>query len=59
MRRKDGQHLANEYDNIFYETAPLRVGTTGVVDFTSEFRTLKQAREISDHLPVFMEVGWK
>ena len=58
MRRKDGQHLANEYDNIFYEPAALRAGPAGVVDFTSEFRTLRQAREISDHLPVFMEVGW-
>ena len=58
MRRKDGQHLANEYDNIFYESAPLRSATSGVVDFTSEFRTLRQAREISDHIPVFMEVRW-
>ncbi len=58
MRRKDGQHLANEYDNIFYETAPLRAVNTGVVDFTSEFRTLRQAREISDHLPVYTEIRW-
>jgi len=57
-KRKDGQHLANEYDNIFYEPAFLQVGASGVVDFTGEFRTLKQARTISDHLPVFMEVRW-
>lgn len=58
MRRKDGEHLANEYDNIFFETGPLRAGPTGVIDFTSEFRTLRQARTISDHLPVFMTVQW-
>ena len=58
MRRKDGQHLSREYDNIFYEPAFLQVGASGVVDFTGEFRTLKQARTISDHLPVFMEVRW-
>ena len=58
MRRKDGLHLANEYDNIFFETGPLRVGASGVIDFTGEFRTLKQARQISDHLPVFTEVRW-
>ncbi len=57
-KRTDGQHLANEYDNIFYEPAFLQVGASGVVDFTGEFRTLKQARTISDHLPVFMEVRW-
>lgn len=59
MRRKDGQHLANEYDNIFFETMALQAGASGVIDFTGEFRTLRQAREISDHLPVFMEVSWK
>ena len=59
MKRKDGQHLANEYDNIFFEAAPLRTSASGIVDFTSEFRTLKQAREISDHLPVFTEVRWR
>ena len=59
MRRKDGEHLANEYDNIFYEPAYLQAGASGVIDFTSEFRTLRQAREISDHLPVYMEVRWQ
>lgn len=57
-RRDDGDHLANEYDNIFYETIPLRAGAIGVIDFTDQFRTLKEARTISDHLPVFMEVYW-
>ena len=59
MRRKDGEHLSQEYDNIFYEPAALQALSSGVVDFTSEFRTLRQAREISDHLPVFMEVRWR
>lgn len=55
---QDGRHLANAYDNIFYEAGPLRAGRAGVVDFTSEFSTLKQARTISDHLPVYMEIEW-
>ncbi len=58
MRRKDGQHLANEYDNIFYEAAPLRVEAAGVIDFTDAFRTLRDARKISDHLPVSVDVLW-
>ncbi len=62
LRRKrrdepDG-HLANEYDNIFYETTPLRAARAGVIDFTTAFGTLQEARAISDHLPVFMDVQW-
>lgn len=60
MKRRDGAngHLANEYDNIFYETDPLHAAEAGIIDFTTSFETLKQARTISDHLPVFMDVQW-
>ena len=51
-------HLANEYDNVFYETGPLRATRAGVLDFTNEFSSLKEARSLSDHLPVFMDVQW-
>ena len=51
-------HLANEYDNIFYEAGPLRAARAGVLDFTNEFSSLKEARSLSDHLPVFMDVQW-
>lgn len=57
-KRRDGEHLASEYDNIFYEQAPLRAVAAGVVDFTGSFRTLREARKISDHIPVYMEIGW-
>ena len=55
---QDGRHLANEYDNIFYEAGPLEAERAGVIDFTGEFATLKEARTISDHLPVYMQIGW-
>ena len=58
IRRKDDEHLANEYDNIFYETTPLRALDFGVIDFTDAFGTLREARRISDHLPVYVEVIW-
>ncbi|RMH55873.1 MAG: endonuclease [Bacteroidetes bacterium] len=58
-RRDDGDHLANEYDNIFYEIAPFHIGRAGVLDFTEQFRTLREARAISDHLPVFADVSWR
>jgi hypothetical protein len=62
LRRKpdpgpDG-HLANEYDNIFYETGPLRAARGGVLDFTGRFASLDEARSLSDHLPVFVDVQW-
>jgi endonuclease/exonuclease/phosphatase family metal-dependent hydrolase len=59
-KRKSGPmgHLASEYDNVFVETGPLRVTSTGVVDFTGSFSTLKDARDISDHLPVYADVQW-
>jgi len=51
-------HLANEYDNIFVEAGPLRAARSGVLDFTSQFPSLKDARSLSDHLPVFVDVQW-
>jgi endonuclease/exonuclease/phosphatase family metal-dependent hydrolase len=51
-------HLANEYDNIFVEIGPLRAARGGVLDFTGRFSSLKEARSLSDHLPVFVDVQW-
>ncbi len=58
--RRDGPegHLANEYDNIFVETGPLRSLRAGTRDFTDRFPSLKEARSLSDHLPVYTEVEW-
>jgi endonuclease/exonuclease/phosphatase family metal-dependent hydrolase len=59
-KRRSGPrgHLANEYDNIFVETGPLRAARDGVLDFTDRFSSLKEARSLSDHLPVFLDVQW-
>lgn len=59
-KRRDGPlgHFANEYDNMFYETSPLRVRQSGVMDFTQRFETLRSARAISDHVPLYADVGW-
>jgi deoxyribonuclease-1-like protein len=59
-KRRDGPagHLASEYDNIFYETAPFRQPRGGVLDFTPRFSSLKEARSLSDHLPVYADVQW-
>lgn len=57
-KNSTGEYLAREYDNIFYETAPLRIGRSGIVDFVPRFKDLKSARKISDHLPVWCELQW-
>jgi len=51
----DGDHLANEYDNIFFEINAFRKIKSGVLDFSKEFNTLHEARTISDHIPVYLE----
>ena len=56
---KDGEHLAQEYDNVFYENAALQNLKSGVIDFAKDFGTLKEARNISDHLPVWCELKWR
>jgi endonuclease/exonuclease/phosphatase family metal-dependent hydrolase len=60
MERREGRsHLANPYDNLFVETAPLRVIEGGAIDFTHDFPTLRDARRISDHLPVYAYLDWR
>ncbi len=47
--------LASEYDNIFYKGSKINLIKSGVVHFYKEFSILKEARKISDHLPVYLE----
>lgn len=48
-----GNHLANEYDNIYFERKAFELQSKIVTDFSKNFPDLKSARQISDHLPVF------
>jgi deoxyribonuclease-1-like protein len=51
----EGICLASEYDNVFYNTSKITFLKSGVISFYTRFHTLKEARTISDHLPVFFE----
>jgi deoxyribonuclease-1-like protein len=52
---KNGECLASEYDNIFYPASQIaRIGS-GTVAFYSGFASLRAARQVSDHLPVWLE----
>jgi deoxyribonuclease-1-like protein len=59
MEPKDGSVLANEYDNIFFSARQVRKVSAGAIDFTPKFPTLKEAREISDHIPVWLTIEVK
>ena len=54
LKRKDGKHLTHPYDNVF--TKKLNVCDAGITDFSYGFETLKQARYISDHLPIWIKI---
>lgn len=59
MNVKDGVYVSNPYDNVFYEKQIWRKTSAGVIDFVDEFMSLKEARKISDHLPVWTKLEWK
>jgi hypothetical protein len=53
---KKGKYLASEYDNICFTTPPKSIEIDkGVKFLLQEFRFLKRARMISDHIPIWFE----
>lgn len=52
---QNGDCLASEYDNIFYDRSKTEYVNAGALPFYKDFTDVKQARRISDHLPVFLE----
>jgi endonuclease/exonuclease/phosphatase family metal-dependent hydrolase len=55
MKEREGDWLANEYDNIFYEARELNVRKGGILPFYQDFQDIREARNISDHVPVWIE----
>ncbi|HTM66157.1 MAG TPA: endonuclease/exonuclease/phosphatase family protein [Flavipsychrobacter sp.] len=52
---KGAECLASEYDNIFYQRSQVKRLKSGIIPFYTEFATLKDARKISDHVPIYFE----
>lgn len=52
---KNGECLANPLDHIFYKEDKIKVISQGVLLFYKDFRDLKEARKLSDHIPVYIE----
>ena len=53
-----GEHLASEYDNCFFESSELELEASGAVDFYGRVPTLREARHVSDHLPIYARFSW-
>ncbi|WP_375559554.1 endonuclease/exonuclease/phosphatase family protein [Bernardetia sp. OM2101] len=59
MKEKDGNPLNEEYDNIFVETRAFVIKKADVIHFYKDYNSLKDARYISDHIPIWVELGLK
>ncbi|MCV9930431.1 endonuclease/exonuclease/phosphatase family protein [Flavobacterium sp. LS1R49] len=49
------QCLASEFDNMFYPSSKIKIKNKGILHFYKEFNSLKEARKVSDHIPIWME----
>ncbi len=52
---KRKKYLYHSIDNIYYNSMKINLINSGRIDFVVNCDNLKNARHISDHLPVFME----
>jgi deoxyribonuclease-1-like protein len=56
---KNGSYVNHSTDNIYYNTNKITFVKSGVLDFVTSCANLENARKISDHLPVFLELTVK
>jgi deoxyribonuclease-1-like protein len=52
---KNGVYLNHSIDNIYYNSSEVRFVNSDHLDFVKTCSDLKNARMLSDHLPVFLE----
>jgi len=52
---KKYQCLASEFDNMYYNSSKVKVKNAGVILFYSDFIWFKEAKKISDHIPIWVE----
>lgn len=56
---KNNVCLASEYDNIVFQKSKTKQLQSGIIHFYKNFNSIKEARKISDHCPVWMEFNLK
>lgn len=54
---KEDDCLHSEFDNIWYNTSKIKVTTFDAIHFYTDFKSLEKAREISDHIPIWVEIS--
>ena len=54
----NGNCLASEYDNFFFQFSKMNLVKSGAVHFYQDFDDLETARLISDHLPVYIQLSF-
>lgn len=52
---KNGMCLASEFDNMYFNVSKITTINSGVISFYKNFNSLKEARIISDHIPIWIE----
>ena len=52
---KNDKCLASEFDNVYYRTSKINTVNSGIIPFYKNFNSLKEARIISDHIPIWFE----
>jgi len=55
MKPVNGECLASEFDNIFYNTDKVKLTGSGTIQFYTSFLSLKEARAVSDHIPIWFQ----
>lgn len=48
--------LASEFDNIWFNSSKIKISNKEAIPFYTAFATLKLARNISDHIPIGVEI---
>jgi hypothetical protein len=51
--------LASEFDNMCYKNSKINNMNSEVISFYKDSNSLKEAREISDHIPIWFEFTLK
>jgi hypothetical protein len=55
---KNHDCLSSEFDNCFFNAKKINRHSSGVLHFYKSFPTLKEARNISDHVPIFFHFSF-
>ena len=52
---KNDNCLASEFDNMYFKSSKINTINSGIIHFYKNFNSLKEARIISDHIPIWFE----